>query len=81
MFSRAFWLSTLERALKTFVQSLLATLTLGPAFNLLHANWTEALGVSLGATVLSLLTSLLSAPIGPSASASVVHGKHEAEER
>jgi ABC-type uncharacterized transport system permease subunit len=79
VFSKAFWLSTTERAVKTFVQALLAVLTIGPAFNILHANWSEALGVSLGATVLSILTSLASAPVGAPGSASMVRGRHEAE--
>lgn len=76
MFTSTFWASTLERLLKTFCQSLLAILTVGPAFNVLNVSWSNALGVAAGAAILSLLTSLASVNIGPAGSPSLV-GKHE----
>lgn len=79
MFSRAFWLSTFERALKTFCQTLLGLLSTGTTVGLLGVNWASALELAGVTTLLSILTSLASAPLGPSASASVVHGRHEAE--
>lgn len=59
MFSKLFWSGTLERAVKTFAQSLLAALGVGTG--LFHMNWVGALDLSLGATALSLLTSLATA--------------------
>jgi len=56
MFTKAFWAGALERALKTFAQSLVAALSVGTG--LLHVDWTTALDVAAGATVLSVLTSL-----------------------
>jgi len=56
MFTKAFWAGTFERALKTFAQSLVAALSVGTG--LLHVDWTTALDVAAGATVLSVLTSL-----------------------
>lgn len=53
---------TIERAIKTFAQSLLATLAIGvPIWDLA---WTESLGLAASATVISLLTSLASSQIG-----------------
>lgn len=81
MFTKAFWLSLTERAGKTFCQTLLGLLSTGTTVGLLNVNWGSALELAGVTTLLSILTSLASAPIGPFASASVVHGKHEAEER
>jgi hypothetical protein len=82
LFASSFWVSALERLLKTFCQSLLAMLTVAPAFNILNVSWTNALGVATGAAVLSLLTSMASINIGPAGSPSLVGngsggGKHE----
>lgn len=82
MFTAGFWASASERLIKTFCQSLLAVLTVGPALNILHVDWANALGVAGAAAFLSLLTSLASIPIGPAGSPSLVGngsggGKHE----
>lgn len=58
MFTKAFWAGALERAAKTFGQSVLAALGVG-ATGLLHADWLTALDVGGLAAVLSLLTSLV----------------------
>jgi hypothetical protein len=58
MFTKAFWTGALERALKTFGQSVLATLGVG-ATGLLHADWGTALDVGGLAAVISVLTSLV----------------------
>jgi r1t holin len=59
----AFWKAAGERALKTFAQSLIAYIGVG-AVGVLHLNWTVALEVSATATLLSLLTSIVSANLG-----------------
>jgi hypothetical protein len=52
-----FWKNLAERALKTFAQALLAALGTG-ALDVIHVNWIGALSVAVGATVLSVLTSV-----------------------
>jgi hypothetical protein len=59
----AFWVSALERAVKTAAQSVLAILGVG-AVTPADIDWKEALlGAGIGALA-SLLTSIASAPIG-----------------
>lgn len=73
MFTAAFWGAALERALKTAAQTLLSLFLVGDAmFSLLEFQWGPALGIAGGAFVISLLTSLVSAPIGPVGSPSLV---------
>lgn len=67
--SRDFTIDTVERAVKTFAQALLAYFGAG-ALNVLSADWGEALSVGGGAAVISLLTSLLSFKLGRSGTAS-----------
>lgn len=89
--SRDFFLDLLERAIKTFVQSLLATLTVQGVSDLLAVNWGQAASIAGLATLVSVLTSLLSIKLGNGGTASatdavvssayadaVAHGKHAA---
>lgn len=63
--SRAFWAATAERAAKTFGQSLIAALTMTSApVDVLHTNWLGALSLAVGATALSVCTSLSSITVG-----------------
>jgi hypothetical protein len=70
----AFWVAALERAVKTFAQSILAVLAVAgvtPA----DIDWKEALAVGGIGALASLLTSVASAPIGnagPSAATEVL---------
>ncbi|GAB2907114.1 hypothetical protein GCM10027047_01760 [Rhodococcus aerolatus] len=76
MRTRVFWTDAAERAVKTFAQSLLATLAV--ATGLLDASWLDSLSVAGLATLLSLLTSVASAGAGSAGSASLVDsaGRH-----
>lgn len=64
MWNKTFWLAALERAVKSAAQGLLGMWALAN-FDVLHADWKLAIGVALGAALLSLLTSLVSSPFGP----------------
>jgi hypothetical protein len=69
MFTGKFFKATAERAVRTFAQALAATLGAG-AVNILDVPWTDALAVSAGAAVLSILTSVAAGAVtstpGPS---------------
>lgn len=72
----------LERAIKTFAETLLAYFG-ADAFDVLNANWPNALSVAAGATVLSVLLSVASLKIGNSGTASATDavelaGRHAA---
>ncbi|MGH3938301.1 MAG: holin [Pseudonocardiaceae bacterium] len=63
MFTSLFWRLALERAFKTFAQTLVALLSAG-GIGLLNAPWTTALSAAGMAALLSLLTSVASEPWG-----------------
>ena len=71
MFTKIFWKDAGERALKTVAQSMVALLTAG-SFNLLSVDYKNLLSVSLFAGLTSLLTSVASASVGSTNSASLV---------
>lgn len=90
MRTKTFWMETLERAVKTLAQSLIAAIGAGAAVPVWELGWAEILGIALTATVLSVLTSIASAGAGqpgtPSAVAAtspqsdgLVHGAQAAE--
>lgn len=68
-----FWWATAERVVKTFAQTLAAALSAG-GLDLLSVPWQTAVATAGLAAVLSLLTSIVSAPIGPAGSPSIVPG-------
>jgi hypothetical protein len=63
MWNKQFALATLERALKTFAQALIAVFAAG-SVTLLDVDWTQALAVSGTAALISVLTSIVSSGIG-----------------
>ena len=69
--NKTFWKDTLERAIKTFAQSLVAV-GLSGATGVLDVDWVNALSVSLLATLVSVLTSIGSGTVGDQ-SASVIN--------
>lgn len=72
MWTKNFWKQAAERALKSSAQGLLGMWTLD-GFNVLNADLPLAGGVALGAAVLSVLTSIVTAGIGEPADPSAVH--------
>jgi hypothetical protein len=67
----AFWTGAFDRAIKSFAQALLLLWGADEGLNLLEINLVQSLGVAAGALVLSLLTSIVSAPIGDDGTTSV----------
>ena len=63
MFTAYFWKSTLERAVKSFAQSLLAILSVGQV-GVLDVAWRSALSMAAMTAVLSALTSIASVRVG-----------------
>jgi hypothetical protein len=72
MWTKNFWKQAAERAVKSAAQGLLGMWTLD-GFNVLNADLPLAGGVALGAAVLSVLTSIVTAGIGEPADPSMVH--------
>lgn len=70
MWSKPFWEKTAERAVKTFIQALLAAFGVGQVdqavtgVDLLHVDWSGALSLAGSAALLSVLFSLLSSGRG-----------------
>jgi Putative lactococcus lactis phage r1t holin len=71
MFTYHFWRLAIERAVKTFAQSLLAILS-ASGVGLFTVPWIAALSTAGLATVLSVLTSVASAPVGAQNSPSLL---------
>jgi hypothetical protein len=84
MFTLTWLKDAAERALKTFAQSLLGVLTLG-GVDVVHLNWGDTFALAGTATAISILTSVVSASVGNSGTASLTNaveasppGRHEA---
>jgi hypothetical protein len=72
MWTRKFWMDAAERAAKSAAQAALLYFGGDQVFDAWQAHWAGAGAVALGAAVLSVLTSLVSAKVGDSSSASLV---------
>lgn len=70
MFDMNFWKASAERAVKTFVQTLVALLGTNE-MGVIAVDWAQALSVAGSATLLSFLTSLASANFGGTAGPSL----------
>lgn len=80
LWSIAFWKDAAERAIKTFVQTLAATLFVGGATHgIQDLPWMAALSVSASALVLSVLTSVASLGVGTSGTASLTSAVEPAQ--
>ena len=71
MWTTRFWKDALERALKTFAQTLIALLGVG-GFGIIDAPWFSSLSVAGLAALLSALSSVASATVGDQRTASLV---------
>ena len=71
MWSKAFWMDATERAVKTFAQVILA-LGVAGALDAFEVDWVKVLGVAFGAVILSLASSIVSAEIRKTPTASLV---------
>jgi hypothetical protein len=73
MRTRYFWLSALERCLKTAAQTLISMWVVGGVmFDLRAVDWPTSLSVAGGAALISLLMSVASSSVGPDGSPSLV---------
>lgn len=75
--SKIFWLRSLERAIKTFIQTFVALVGDTATFGVIDADWKQALAAAATTTVLSFLTSLASSLTGDSESPSLIENKVE----
>ena len=65
LFTRAFWAEAAERALKSAAQAVLGVAVVGDrAFSVIDADASVLFGAAATGAVLSLLTSIVSAPVG-----------------
>lgn len=78
MFDFQFWIAASERALKTLAQTLVALIGAN-AVSVMELDWAQMLGVAATAAVVSVLTSLASAPFGNSGPSLVGEGLIEPE--
>lgn len=74
MYTAAFWTGAFDRAIKSLAQTLILLWFTSDVVNMFEVNWVQSLGVGAGALVLSLLTSIVSAPVGDRGSTSVMRG-------
>ena len=72
MWSREFWLDTLERGVKTFAQGVVAGIGAN-AVGVLDIEWVVVLSVSATAALLSVLTSVGSMPFNQKGTASLTN--------
>lgn len=69
--TKAFWLDAADRAFRTASQSAITALG-GDAFNVWAVNWQTVAGISAGAALFSVLTSIVTSNIGDKGTASLV---------
>jgi hypothetical protein len=74
LFTVTFWVDTAERAVKTAAQAVILAFGASDsgAGNLFEFDWNSAAGFGLGGAVISVLTSIVSAPFGEPGTASVL---------
>lgn len=70
----SFWLGLVDRAVKTFVQVLTGLWIADEGFNIITSDLGDSASVALTATVLSVLTSFISMPVGETGTTSFLPG-------
>lgn len=70
MWTASFWKDAGERAIKTFAQALLATMTVGTS--IVEIDWAQGAGIAATAAAMSILTSIGSAGVGDKGTAGLV---------
>lgn len=70
----SYWTGVLDRAVKSFAQQLVLLWGADQGLDILAVDWRSALGLAGGAAVLSVLTSLASAPVGDKGSTAFLPG-------
>lgn len=71
----AFWAGAAERCVKTIAQVVLALFTVDAATTVFTIDYKIAAGVALTAGLVSLLMSIVSGPVGPPGSPSLVNDR------
>lgn len=72
VYGRNFWRQAFERAVKTAGQAVAGLLLADQPFDIAQANLPRSAGVAVGGFVLSLVTSIATAPVGPTDTPSTV---------
>lgn len=72
MFTSTFWRDVLERAIKTAAQTALVAIGAAAGFDLFTADYVTIGGAAAGGFILSVLTSIGSAPFGTNGSPSLL---------
>ncbi len=75
-YGRNFWRQATERAVKTAAQAVVGGFLLDQPFDLFQLDAGRAAGVALGGFLLSIVTSIATAPVGPSDDPSVTRADH-----
>ncbi len=71
-YGRNFWRQATERAIKTAAQAVAGMALLDQPFDIMQADLERGLGIAAGGFLLSYVTSIATAPVGPTDTPSVV---------
>lgn len=75
VFTQGWAIGMLDRALGTFIGSLIALIGLGqPGFDMLHVDWKTALTASISITILTVIKSIIAPYIGDAGTTSLLPG-------
>ena len=75
VFTQGWMIGTLDRALGTFVLTLVTLIGLGqPGFDMLHVDWRQALMAALSTTILTIMKSTIAPLVGDSGTTSLLPG-------
>lgn len=72
MWTLKFWKETADRSIKSAAQAVILGFGIGEGLNAFAVDYKLAAGFAIGAAILSLLSSLISAPFGVKGTASFI---------